>query len=69
MTTMKKTEPLIDPQQSGEPPIGSDGTQVAMEQLNIEDNDVTMVNVENESEEEMSSPTQEKRSLEILQSH
>jgi hypothetical protein len=47
MTTMKNTEPLIDPQQHGEPPIGPDGAQVAMEQLNIEDNNVTMVNVAN----------------------
>lgn len=66
MTTMKNTEPLIDPQQSGEPPIGPDGAQVAMEQLNIEDNDVTMVNVANESDEEMSSPKAREKILRDL---
>ena len=49
----------VIPQQNGDPTVEPDGTEVALGQLNIEDNDITMVNAEEGSVEAF--PTSEAR--------
>jgi hypothetical protein len=67
MTTIKVKNIDVIPQQNGDPTVKPDGTEVALGQLNIEDNDITMVNAEMCSDEDIHTPRREQIFLKTLQ--
>ena len=66
MTTTEVMNKDVIPQQNGDPTVEPDGTEVALGQLNIEDNDITMVNAEEGSVEAFPTPEAREKILRDL---